>query len=75
MDTCIFCGAGAAVNLGTVRASCNLCHNFVFSDGETTHQAFRLGALMAARVNATSDLVREMARQAEQRRRTLGFLE
>jgi hypothetical protein len=30
---------------------------------------------MAARVNATGDLVREIARQAEQHRRTLGFLE
>jgi hypothetical protein len=41
MNTCIFCGAEAAVNLGTARASCNPCHDFVFSDVETTHQAFR----------------------------------
>ncbi len=75
MNTCIFCGAEAAVNLGTARASCNPCHDFVFSDVETVHQAFRLGALMAARVNVTGDLVREIARQAEQRRRTFGFLE
>ena len=53
MNTCIFCGAEAAVNLGTARASCNPCHDFVFSDVETIHQAFRLGALMAARVNVT----------------------
>jgi hypothetical protein len=37
MNTCIFCGAEAAVNLGTARASCNACHDFVFSDVETIH--------------------------------------
>ncbi len=75
MKHCVFCDDPATINLNTLRPSCKPCHDFVFSDLDTTSQAFRLGALIGAGVaGEIGNNARAFARRAESRRREFRIL-
>lgn len=77
---CIFCLDLAIINPETPpkRATCGPCLDFILSTPEPTLQAFRMGALLAAREarahTSIGQKARDIAAQAEQERLRTGVL-